>query len=119
MILVLTAISACEDNRASLVLPERRINRKANYSQVQQMLQPRPASRSFTPQRGVACEGVACEGVAYEKNASFSAWLMRRIGASGSFAARAGLRTTPFAMRVEPSDTSIAGAGAGGAAGGG
>ena len=124
MILVLTAISACEDNRASLVLPERRINRKANYSQVQQMLQPRPASRSFTPQRGVACEGVACEGVAcegvaYEKNASFSAWLMRRIGASGSFAARTGLRTTPLAMRVEPSDTSIAGAGAGGAAGGG
>ena len=50
-------------------------------------------------------------GARYEKNASFSAWLMRRIGARGSFAARTGLRTRPLAMRVEPSDTSTAGAG--------
>lgn len=39
MILVFTAISACEDNRVSLILAEALINRKANYSQVQQMLQ--------------------------------------------------------------------------------
>ena len=50
----------------------------------------------------------------YEKNAIFSAWLMRRIGASGSLAAVPGLRTMPLAMMVEPSDTSIlVGAGAG------
>ena len=58
----------------------------------------------------------------YEKNAIFSAWLMRRIGASGSLAAVTGFRSMPLAMMVEPSDTSTTGAGAGGtgaAAGGG
>ena len=55
----------------------------------------------------------------YEKNAIFSAWLMRRIGASGSLAAMTGFRRMPLAMRLEPSDISTAGAGAGAAAGGG
>ena len=58
----------------------------------------------------------------YEKNAIFSTWLMRRIGASGSLAAVTGFRSMPLAMRVEPSDISTAGAGgigAGAAAGGG
>ena len=55
----------------------------------------------------------------YEKNAIFSAWLMRRIGASGSLAAVTGLRSMPLAMRLEPSDISTAGAGAGAAGGGG
>jgi hypothetical protein len=54
----------------------------------------------------------------YEKNAIFSTWLMRRIGANGSLAAVTGLRTMPLAMRLEPSDISTAGAGAGAAAGG-
>src|SRR6187402_2757623 len=54
----------------------------------------------------------------YEKNAIFSAWLMRRIGASGSLAAVTGFRSMPLAMRLEPSDISTAGAGAGAAAGG-
>ena len=55
----------------------------------------------------------------YEKNAIFSAWLMRRIGASGSLAAMTGFRSMPLAMRLEPSDISTAGAGAGAAGGGG
>ena len=55
----------------------------------------------------------------YEKNAIFSTWLMRRIGASGSLAAVTGFRTMPLAMRLEPSDISTAGAAAGGAAAGG
>ena len=60
----------------------------------------------------------------YEKNAIFSTWLMRRIGASGSLAAVTGFRSMPLAIRLEPSDisttgTGIAGAGAGAAAGGG
>ena len=58
----------------------------------------------------------------YEKNAIFSTWLMRRIGASGSLAAVTGFRSMPLAMRLEPSDISTAGAGgtgAGAAAGGG
>ena len=55
----------------------------------------------------------------YEKNAIFSAWLIRRIGASGSLAAVTGFRSMPLAMRLEPSDISTAGAGAGAAAGGG
>ena len=57
----------------------------------------------------------------YEKNAIFSTWLMRRIGASGSLAAVTGFRSMPLAIRVEPSETSTAGTGAGGtdAAGGG
>ena len=55
----------------------------------------------------------------YEKNAIFSAWLMRRIGASGSLAGVTGFRSMPLAMRLEPSDTSTAGTGAGAAAGGG
>ena len=45
-----------------------------------------------------------------EKNAIFSTWLMRRIGASGSLAALAGLLNMPLAMIDEPSDISIAGA---------
>ena len=51
----------------------------------------------------------------YEKNAIFSAWLMRRIGASGSLAAVTGFRSMPLAMRLEPSDISTAGAGTGAA----
>ena len=49
----------------------------------------------------------------YEKNAIFSAWLIRRIGASGSFAAVTGLRSMPLAMMLAPSDTSAIGVGAG------
>ena len=56
---------------------------------------------------------------AYEKNAIFSAWLMRRIGASGSLAAVTGFRSMPLAMIVEPSDTSTAGTGAAGTSAGG
>ena len=52
----------------------------------------------------------------YEKKAIFSAWLMRRIGASGSLAAVTGFRSMPLAMRLEPSDISTAGAGGGGGA---
>ena len=55
----------------------------------------------------------------YEKNAIFSTWLMRRIGASGSLAAVTGFRSMPLAMRLEPSDISTAGAGAGAGGGGG
>ena len=55
----------------------------------------------------------------YEKNAIFSTWLMRRIGASGSLAAVTGFRSMPLAMRVEPSDTSTAGTGAAGTGAGG
>lgn len=47
-----------------------------------------------------------------EKNATFSAWLIRRMGASGSDGAL-DLGTSPFAMMVEPSDGSTATAGAG------
>ena len=54
--------------------------------------------------------------VCYEKNAIFSAWLMRRIGARGSLAAVTGFRSMPLAIRLEPSDISTAGAGAGGTA---
>jgi hypothetical protein len=42
----------------------------------------------------------------HEKKAIFSAWLMRRIGASGSTPAACGRRTMPLAIRVEPSETS-------------
>ena len=45
----------------------------------------------------------------HEKNAIFSVWLMRRIGASGSDVAAWGLRTIPFAIRVEPRDASSEG----------
>jgi hypothetical protein len=41
----------------------------------------------------------------HEKNAIFSAWLMRRIGASGSDAKAAGLRTMPLAIRLEPRES--------------
>ena len=109
MILVFTAISACEDNRASLISAEERINRKANYSQVQQMLRARYGSR----------EASRATQSFYEKNAIFSAWLMRRIGASGSLAAVTGFRSMPLAMRLEPSDTSTGAGGTGTAAGGG
>ena len=77
---------------------------------MQQMLQARHGSR-------IAPSGDA--DAFYEKNAIFSAWLMRRIGASGSLAAVTGFRSMPLAMRLEPSDISTAGAGAGAAAGGG
>jgi hypothetical protein len=63
--------------------------------------------------------GPATQMAVYEKNAIFSAWLMRRIGASGSLAAVTGFRSMPLAMRLEPSDISTAGAGAGAVAGGG
>jgi hypothetical protein len=55
----------------------------------------------------------------YEKNAIFSAWLIRRIGASGSLAATAGLRTMPLAMIDEPSEIARAGSGAAAATGSG
>ena len=61
----------------------------------------------------------AAQKAFYEKNAIFSAWLMRRIGASGSLAAVTGFRSMPLAMRLEPSDISTAGAGVGAGAGGG
>src|SRR6266478_7674415 len=57
--------------------------------------------------------------VYYEKNAIFSAWLMRRIGASGSDIAAWGLRTIPFATRVEPREASSEGWREGWIAGGG
>jgi hypothetical protein len=47
-----------------------------------------------------------------EKNAIFSAWLMRRIGASGSLAATAGFLTMPLAMIEEPSEISSEASGA-------
>ena len=58
----------------------------------------------------------AAQRAFYEKNAIFSAWLMRRIGASGSLAAMTGFRSMPLAMRLEPSDISTTGAGGGGGA---
>ncbi|MBA4037261.1 MAG: hypothetical protein C0480_21985 [Bradyrhizobium sp.] len=63
----------------------------------------------------------AAEPELQEKNAIFSAWLMRRIGASGSLAGLAGLRNMPLAMMVEPRDTpaGTAGAGSGDGAGAG
>ena len=42
----------------------------------------------------------------HEKNAIFSAWLMRRIGASGSDAEAKGVRTMPLAIRLEPREGS-------------
>ena len=45
----------------------------------------------------------------HEKNAIFSAWLMRRIAASGSDAEVAGLRTMPLAIRLEPRERSVEG----------
>src|SRR5882724_413497 len=42
----------------------------------------------------------------YEKNAIFSAWLIRRIGASGSEAEALGFRTMPVARIVEPREGS-------------
>src|SRR5580692_10176318 len=58
-----------------------------------------------------------------EKNAIFSAWLMRRIGANGSGADALGRCRIPLARSVEPSDgpgnsrtagsTEIGGAGSG------
>lgn len=78
---------------------------------MQQMLQVRCGSwQGFESGDAEAC---------YEKNAIFSAWLILRIGASGSLAAVTGFRSMPLAMMVEPSDTSTAGTGAGAAAGGG
>jgi hypothetical protein len=41
----------------------------------------------------------------HEKNAIFSAWLMRRIGASGSDTDALGLRTIPLAISVEPRES--------------
>jgi hypothetical protein len=46
---------------------------------------------------------------AHEKKAIFSAWLMRRIGASGSDAEAMGLRTIPLAIRLEPRERSVEG----------
>ena len=77
---------------------------------MQQMLRPRCGSWRAS--------GGDAEA-AYEKNAIFSAWLMRRIGASGSLAAVTGFRSMPLAMRLEPSDISTAGAGIGAGAGSG
>src|ERR1700709_228073 len=44
-----------------------------------------------------------------EKNAIFSTWLMRRIGARGSLAGLAGLLSMPLARMLEPSDISTTG----------
>ena len=49
----------------------------------------------------------------YEKNAIFSAWLMRRIGASGSLAAMTGFRSMPLAMMARAERHFHGGAGAG------
>jgi len=42
----------------------------------------------------------------YEKNAIFSAWVMRRIGAMGSLAAARGFCRMPLARMVAPSEGS-------------
>ena len=102
MILVFTAFPP-KDNRASLILADRRINQKAKCSQLQQMRRAQTAEEELQ----------AAEPALQEKNAIFSAWLMRRIGASGSLADTAGFRNMPLAMMVEPSDIPIGGAGAG------
>src|SRR3954447_4229267 len=49
------------------------------------------------------------QSAVYEKNAIFSTWLMRRIGAKGSLAGLAGLLSMPLARMLEPSDISTAG----------
>lgn len=43
---------------------------------------------------------------AYEKNAIFSGWVMRRIGASESLAGACGRCRRPFDRSVDPSDGS-------------
>ena len=108
MILVFTAFPP-KDNRASLILADRRINQKAKCSQLQQMRRAQTAEEELQ----------AAEPALQEKNAIFSAWLMRRIGASGSLADTAGFRNMPLAMIVEPSDIPSGGAGAGRDAGAG
>jgi hypothetical protein len=47
----------------------------------------------------------------HEKNAIFSAWLRRRIGASGSGPDTLGFRRIPLAIRVEPNKGSGEGSG--------
>ena len=48
-----------------------------------------------------------------EKNAIFSVWLMRRMGASGSGLEVRGRDTMPLASKLDPSDGSAAGLGLG------
>src|SRR5678815_760142 len=81
----------------------------------------RPRYVSWVTLRGcsIADGCVARTRPPYEKNAIFSAWAMRRIGASGSLAAAFGFFRRPLAMMVEPSETSAAGAGAAATVGGG
>src|SRR4051812_35818035 len=54
---------------------------------------------SWVPDLRFACPGHETEHAAspYEKNAIFSAWVMRRIGAMGSFAAARGFCKMPLA----------------------
>ena len=49
----------------------------------------------------------------YEKNAIRSAWLMRRIGASGSLVGARCCSKMPLASSVEPSEGCTTGSGAG------
>jgi hypothetical protein len=58
------------------------------------------------PMNGMVLPIKALSARAQEKNAIFSLWLMRRIGASGSLAGMLGLRKIPLAMMVEPSESS-------------
>ena len=55
----------------------------------------------------------------YEKNAIFSAWLMRRIGAKASEAEALGFFTMPVARIAEPSEGSSEGSGSASAEGAG
>ena len=52
-------------------------------------------------------------GAAHEKNAIFSAWVMRRIGARGSLAGARGGCRMPLARMVAPSEGSGSGEGIG------
>ena len=83
MILVLTAFPP-KDKRASLISTADQINRKEKYFAV--------ATKAWGRRRKKQLQ--AAEQSLQEKNAIFSAWLMRRIGASGSLAGTAGFGGT-------------------------
>ncbi len=68
------------------------------------LILPQPSLRNL---RKLDCEAKPVSTFAeyapdHEKKATFSAWLMRRIGASGSDCDALGLRTIPLAISVEP-----------------
>src|ERR1700722_1969554 len=65
----------------------------------------------FAPPTGI-CRRHENVTANHEKNAIFSAWLMRRIGASGSGIEVLGRCTIPLAISDEPSDGSGTGEGA-------